>query len=67
MKKAEIYSVSSVSGIGYAWKWRCQEDHTEGERAFMLYYECVTAARERGYEVEFVRPSRSIAPAHTKI
>jgi hypothetical protein len=62
MKKAEIYAVPSPTRVGYTWRWRCQADRTEGESAFMLYYECVTDARKRGYEVEFLRPPSTSGP-----
>jgi hypothetical protein len=52
MKACEIFHVPHKKG--YRWKWR----HTgadgrtlvESEESYALYYECVTAAREAGYE-----------------
>jgi hypothetical protein len=38
----------------FRWKWRYvapDGDVRESERSYALYYECVTAARENGYEV----------------
>ena len=62
MKKAQMFSVPSAGANGYAWKWRCAEAKTESLKAFILYYDCFTDAREHGYEVELARAQGLTAP-----
>lgn len=62
MKKAEIYSVTTPSDPGYAWKWRSTGSKTESPAVFKFYYECLENAREQGYEVELTRAEGMTAP-----
>jgi hypothetical protein len=52
MSKAKVFSVPAPQANGYVWRWRCVDANVESDRAFSLYYDCVTDARGRGYEVE---------------
>jgi len=53
MKFCEIYPVARKDKNAFRWKWR----HTRGDgraveskESYALYYECMVAAREAGYE-----------------
>jgi hypothetical protein len=51
MKHCEIYHVPSKGSFG--WKWRHQPlvgRVIESNETYSLYYECVSAAVERGYQ-----------------
>ena len=51
MKLCEIYHVPSRDS--FAWKWRHQLPDgrlIESKDKYRLYYECVSAALERGYQ-----------------
>lgn len=61
MKKAELYSSPVMQQPGYAWKWRAH-DGTESKKSFPYYYECVTDAREHGYEVDLASAKGITAP-----
>jgi hypothetical protein len=57
MVSCEIYDVPFKNS--FAWKWRAVDDSgrlIESPRTYALYYECLSAARERGYEP---KPSRA--------
>jgi hypothetical protein len=63
MKTCEIYHVPH--GVSFRWKWRhvaADGRVSESKREYELFYECVCAARESGYEPQAIlRPSA--APA----
>jgi len=52
MKACEIFHVPHKKG--YRWKWRQTGGDgrtlVESDESYALYYECLTAAREAGYE-----------------
>jgi hypothetical protein len=51
MKLCEIYHVPYKDS--FAWKWRHRPTHgraIESKETYQLYYECVSAALERGYQ-----------------
>jgi hypothetical protein len=53
MHRCEIVYVVDAKG----WKWRALGDHqtrkpVRSEETFQLYYECVLAARAKGYDPE---------------
>ena len=62
MKKAQIYSVPSKTAQGYAWKWRAASERRESPNSFALYFDCLGAARDLGYEVELTRATGATAP-----
>jgi hypothetical protein len=57
MKPCEIFHVQHEKS--FRWKWRHVQDDgrviSESEEEYELYYECVSAARSRGYEPRGVR------------
>jgi hypothetical protein len=56
MQSCEIYHVPYNDS--FAWKWRhiSQDGRvTESKQAYALYYECVCAARESGFEPKLKR------------
>ncbi len=59
MKICEIYSVPHEKS--YRWKWRPLEKDAgaakEQEREYQLYYDCLLAARENGYEPALRQPA----------
>lgn len=59
MKPCEIFHVQHQKS--FRWKWRyVQEDGrviSESEEEYELYYECVSAARSRGYEPRGLIPA----------
>lgn len=64
-RKCQIIYVRERQGGG--WKWRVVSSSgpvETSERAFDLFYECVVAARERGYEPAGVLPEK--APARRR-
>ncbi|HUG77942.1 MAG TPA: hypothetical protein VML57_10700 [Burkholderiales bacterium] len=52
MKPCEIYHVPYKSS--FRWKWRHVDPDgrvvSESKKEYQLFYECVSAAREKGYE-----------------
>ena len=51
MKACEIFHVPQKKG--FRWKWRHTADGrtvAESKESYALYYECIAAAREAGYE-----------------
>ena len=62
MSKALVFSVPAPQANGYVWRWRCVDSNVESERAFALYHDCITDARERGYEVDTPRATGITAP-----
>ena len=61
MKKANVFSISSVLPRGYAWKWQCEADKKGCKDAFLLYDDCVSDAKKYGYEVDL--SVRMVPPA----
>ena len=62
MKTATIQAVAAGEAWGYAWKWHCSSEHTQSATAFAYYFECLTDARRRGYDVELTRAHGDMAP-----
>ena len=60
MKKAHIFWVSASPQPGYAWKWRVGEK--QSKQSFDYYFDCISDARERGYEVELSHAVGATAP-----
>jgi hypothetical protein len=62
VRKAIIYSVTTPTGIGYGWKWRCAETKVESAATFPFYYDCVADAQIGGLEVELTHAVGATAP-----
>lgn len=60
--KADIVPIPAGHAHGYVWKWRCAESKAESKTAFTLYYDCLTDARNEGYEVELTHAQGLTAP-----
>ena len=57
MKPCEIFHVQRARS--FRWKWRHVHHDgrvSESNEEYELYYECVSAARESGYEPRGVKP-----------
>jgi hypothetical protein len=52
MQKAVMFSVPARHENGYVWRWRSIDSKHESSAAFGFYHDCLTDAREHGYEVE---------------
>ena len=53
MKFCVIYPVSRKEKNAFRWKWRhvrADGNPVESKESYALYYECMVAAREAGYE-----------------
>ena len=62
MKACEIYHISHKKS--FRWKWRyvpAEGRSVESKDSYALYFECVVAAREAGYE-----PRPHVAQAQTQ-
>ena len=53
---ARIVSVSAPTTYGYAWRWTSEDGAATSPAAFPLFYDCLSDARARGYDVELGRP-----------
>lgn len=62
MKTAMICAISTPDAPGYVWKWTCTSDRRQSASSFSYYYDCVTDARQHGYEVELTRAHGEMAP-----
>jgi hypothetical protein len=62
MKTATMSARPTHTADGFAWSWRCAADDTASTRTFAYFYECLTDAREHGYDVEPVHASGIMAP-----
>ena len=62
MKKAQICSIPSKTTQGYDWKWRAVTGKRESAKSFAFYFDCVSDARDRGYEVELTHAMGATAP-----
>jgi hypothetical protein len=51
MKTATISAIPVGETPGYAWTWRSNTDNATGASAFAYYFDCVTDARNHGYDV----------------
>jgi hypothetical protein len=51
MKTATICARSRDAAPGYEWVWRCNTDGVVSTSAFDFYYDCITDARNHGYDV----------------
>ena len=63
MKPCEIFHVQHQKS--FRWKWRHVQDDgrvRESDEEYELYFECVSAARSRGYEPRgLTAPTRAAA------
>jgi hypothetical protein len=51
MKSCEIFHVPHKKGFRWKWRHTAADGRTvESREAYALYFECVCAAREAGYE-----------------
>ena len=62
MKTATIRAISAGDAPGYAWKWVSTSDREQSSTVFAYYFDCVTDARQHGYEVELTRAHGEMAP-----
>ena len=62
MKKAKIVSVPAPSDSGYVWKWQDCDGTTASAQTFDRYFDCVSDARNRGYDVELPQAAGDKAP-----
>ena len=62
MKKAEIYSVACPGDPGFVWTWRESGGKTTCAHTFAMYFDCVTDARDKGFEVELTHAQGNTAP-----
>jgi hypothetical protein len=56
MEICEIIAIKDKDS--FRWKWRRvgpDGDVEESERSYPLFYECLSAAREKGYKANFKR------------
>jgi hypothetical protein len=56
MDSCEIFTVKHDATFG--WKWRYIPDRgevQESEKEYALFYECLSAARKKGYSPKFSR------------
>lgn len=51
MKSCEIFHVPYKKSFRWKWRHTADDGHTvESKESYALYYECISAAREAGYE-----------------
>lgn len=62
MKKATISAAPIRQSGGYAWSWHCPADGASSKTTFPHYFECLTDAREHGYEVDPTQATGMTAP-----
>ena len=67
MKKAKIVSVPVASDSGYVWKWQDCDGSTASAETFERYFDCVSDARQRGYEVELTQAAGDKAPGGAEL
>jgi hypothetical protein len=69
MKLCEIYHVPSQGSFAWKWRHRLLDGRViESKKKYRLYYECVEAALERGYQPDikcFGAGERVAAHTHT--
>jgi hypothetical protein len=49
---AHISSVPAPNTYGYAWQWKSEDGAATSLRPFPFFYECLSDARARGYDVQ---------------
>lgn len=65
MKTCQIFHVPH-KGSSFRWKWRYVAPDgrvSESKREYQLFYECVSAARESGYEPQSITRTSATIPA----
>ena len=63
MKTCEIFHVPHKRSFRWKWRYVAPDGRvSESKREYQLFYECVSAARESGYEPQAILPS-SATPA----
>ena len=60
---AHVFTVPAKTPEGYRWQWRSADGATTSENAFDLFYDCVSDARESGYEVDLAEAPGSLPAA----
>ena len=64
MKQCEIYHVPSKGSFAWKWRHRLLDGRViESKEKYELYYECVSAALERGYlpDIKCIGPGNGTA------
>jgi hypothetical protein len=64
---AVIFSVPLHSTTGYCWRWRSVDGKTDSGDSFIYYYDCLSDARAKGYDVEPERPHGENAPGRASL
>lgn len=57
MDRCQIFHVANSKPNAFTWKWRHTDRDgqvTEAKDSYELYYECVCAARKKGFKPEIV-------------
>ena len=57
MDRCQIFHVARKKSNAFTWKWRHTDRDgrvTEADDSYELYYECVCAARQKGFEPRIV-------------
>ena len=57
---AHISSVSAPNPYGYVWRWKSEDGAATSLRAFPFFYDCLSDARARGYEVKLGPPPAAL-------
>jgi len=62
MKTCEIFHVPHKSSFRWKWRYVAPDGRvSESKREYQLFYECVSAARESGYEPQKILPTKAAA------
>ena len=56
-----MFTVPAAAGA-FAWKWQDCDSGVTSATAFDLYFDCVSDARGRGYDVELTQAAGDNAP-----
>ena len=62
MKTAIVSAMPAGEAAGFVWTWRCAADNAVSAKPFAFYFDCVSDARNRGYEVELARAGGTMSP-----
>lgn len=49
--RARVVPIPAPNAQGYRWQWRAEDGTEVSARAFELFYDCLSDARSRGYDV----------------
>ena len=62
MKNCEIFHVPYKGSFRWKWRYTAPDGRvSESKREYQLFYECVSAARESGYEPHAILPAKETA------